>query len=110
MTASTDVNAPEPKRRWFHWPSRHVLFGVLAFEAFLFVTDRRQWLAYRFVALLACGAVAAPFIPSLVRQAVPPLVRFVVTGARRTWAAITGFFRGRWYQFSYVGPCQALSC
>jgi internalin A len=100
MTASTDANAPDSKRRWFRRPPLRVLVGLLAFQAILLVADRRHWLAYRFVALLACGAVAAPFIPSLVRLAMPALVRFVVTGVRRMWAAISGFFRGRWYQFS----------
>jgi hypothetical protein len=88
---------PTNELRRFRLRRDRVLLGLLAFEVMLLLADRRHWFVYRdngwLTALLACGGVAALWIPGLIRRSVPI--------ARRGWLGVLRFLRGRrWYQFS----------
>ena len=97
MADQPDAVPQTNELRRFRLRRDRVLLGLLAFEAFLLLSDRLHWFTNKenqpLTVLLACGGIAAPFIPSLARLA--------AAGVRRCWLAVASFFRGRrWYQFS----------
>ena len=91
------LDLPNKPPRCFTMTRDGLFVGLLVVEAFILCAETFQWFSFdknpvrtaRLAIGIAVAAVAALF--------------FSVVLVRR-------FQRRRWYQYSYVGPCQALSC